>query len=254
MDSRICRLSFREAAIAIADLLMPRLCVVCGRKLLLRERHLCTECLADLPLTRFSLRRDNPMSAAFNEMIQREINADGEGGYEPFCHAASLIFYSGGSPYKNIPRKLKYGRNFAEGEHFARMLGRELAASPLFADADAIVPVPLHRARRRQRGYNQAEVIARAIAREMAGAKLVCKKLKRVKRTESQTRLQKGERYANVKSAFVAKAFDPMPKHVLLVDDVYTTGATLCACQRALRKVLPPEVRISAATLAFVGG
>ena len=168
---RLMGISVAEALRAVADIAMPRTCVVCGRKLLLRERHICTECEIGLPLTYFSRQRDNPMATAFNSMIQSEIDSAGEdASYEPFSYAGSLLFYSGSSPYKNIPRRLKYGRDFSEGRHFAAMLGRELAASPLFADVDAVVPVPLHRARKWRRGYNQAEVIARAVAKELGPA------------------------------------------------------------------------------------
>ena len=281
MDARIYKLGIREAARAVADLVMPRVCIVCARPLLLREEHICTTCLADLPLTRFSALRNNPMALYFNDLVQKEIDAEGV-GHEPFCYAAALIFYSGESPYRHIPKGLKYGRNFGEGRFFARMLGRELAASPLFADVDAILPVPLHRGRLRERGYNQAEVIARALAEELPSAAVYTSVIKRVRRTRTQTALSPQGRYANVKSAFVAeiagfgkgprpcrKIFRALskggsdrhgetdkagfPKHILLVDDVFTTGATLCACERAIRKVIPPSCRISAATLAFVG-
>lgn len=251
MDSRILRLSLSKAIRAMADLVMPRICVVCGRDLLLVENHICTECEAELPLTHFSRQRDNPMAEAFNSMIQREIEA-GEEGFEPFSYATALIYYSGSSAYKNIPRELKYGRNFSEGRHFAKMLGRELASSALFADVDVIVPVPLHWVRRWKRGYNQAEVIAKSVAREMGGISVRSGLVRRVRYTKTQTKLHKSKRYSNVENAFVAKRCSPAPKHILLVDDVFTTGSTLCACERALRKVFPAETRISAATLAFV--
>lgn len=250
MDSRILKLSLGKAIRAMADLVMPRLCVVCGSNLLLVEDHICAECEAELPLTHFARQRNNPMSEAFNSMIQKEIEA-GEERFEPFGYAAALIFYSGSSAYKNIPRGLKYGRNFDEGRHFAKMLGRELASSVLFADVDMIVPVPLHRARRWRRGYNQAEIIAKCIAMEM-GLDGVRSLIKRVRHTKTQTKLHRARRYFNVKSAFVAHGCSPAPKHILLVDDVFTTGATLCACERALREVFSAGTRISVATLAFV--
>ena len=273
MDKRFRRLSLRSAALAVADLVMPRVCVVCGRKLILKEKHICTACEADLPLTHFSLIRDNPMAQSFNALIQREIDVRDEchseqreeSAPEPFSYAAALIFYSSGSPYKNIPRALKYHRNFGAGRHFAAMLGRELAASPLFADVDLVVPVPLHAARRWNRGYNQAEIIAGEVTRTMAearkapGPEMDARLLRRVRRTRTQTRLGKDLRYANVRTAFAAKAPAERPRHILLVDDVFTTGATLCASERALREALDsafgPEggIRISAATLACVG-
>ncbi len=262
MDKRLEGISLRMALRSVADLAMPRTCVVCGRKLLLREEHICTECEIGLPFTFFAKQRDNPMALAFNSMIQREIESAGEdASYEPFSFADSLIFYSGGSPYKNIPMRLKYGRDFAEGRLFAAMLGRDMASSPLFCDVDAVVPVPLHRMRRWRRGYNQAEVIAKAVAGEL-GVRVEASLIKRVRSTRTQTRLQRSQRYANVKSAFTADCSTlGKCRHLLLTDDVFTTGATLCACERALRAALidsfgPEEgrrKRISAATLAYVG-
>lgn len=273
MDSRIASISLQSAALGVADLVLPRSCVVCGRTLLLRERHICTECAADLPRTFFAGMRDNPMARAFNALVERDLQL--EPVSQPYSYAAALLFYRGDSPYKNIPMRLKYARTFGEGRHFARMLGRDLAASPLFADVDAVIPVPLHWARRWHRGYNQAEVIARGIAEELAGSgggpaacavPVMPRVLKRVHRTRTQTLLDAVGRYDNVKSAFVAdrKRLQEMPGtplHLLLVDDVFTTGATLLACERALRRglaeLLGPDtasrVRISVATLAYVG-
>lgn len=293
MDTRISQISLRSAALSVADLVLPRVCVVCGRTLLLRETHVCTACAADLPRTFFAGQRDNPMAVAFNALVERELGGsqgmDTPSGacslpaldYQPYSYAAALFFYRGDSPYSQIPQAVKYGRNFEAGRHFARMLGRELAASSLFADVDAILPVPLHWVRRWRRGYNQAEVISRGIAEELKGGAeasgspappVLTRVLKRVRRTRTQTRLDAGGRYANVHSAFVAdgKALASTkipadqagrPPHLLLVDDVFTTGATLLACERALRRALTetlgPEaassIRISVATLAYVG-
>ena len=279
MDARISQISLRSAALSVADLVLPRVCIVCGRTLLLSETHLCTACAADLPRTFFAGLRENPMAVGFNAMVERELGAlvDTPSGVcsplasQPYSYAAALFYYRGDSPYSLIPQALKYGRNFEAGRHFARMLGRELAGSPLFADVDAVIPVPLHWLRRWRRGYNQAEVIARGVAEELE-APVLTGVLRRVRRTRTQTRLDAAGRYGNVRSAFVADGRSLASRlaaavspnhlgHLLLVDDVFTTGATLLACERALRAGLAaafgPEnasrIRISVATLAYVG-
>ena len=272
MDARISHISLRSAALSVADLVLPRVCIVCGRTLLLSETHLCTACAADLPRTFFAGVRENPMAVGFNAMVERELGVDtpDEAGSlpatQPYSYAAALFYYRGDSPYSLIPQALKYGRNFEAGRYFARILGSELARSPLFDDVDYVIPVPLHWVRRWRRGYNQAEVIARGIAEELE-VPMLTGVLRRVRRTRTQTRLDAAGRYGNVRSAFLAdgsalvSSGNRMPHHLLLVDDVYTTGATLLASERALRAALVqdfgPEtasrIRISLATLAYVG-
>ena len=273
VDRRIRTVNLQLALRALADLALPRVCVVCGRPLLLYEEHLCTCCRADLPLTWFWDLRHNPMSESFNALIQETIDR-----YEPFSLAAALFYYSG--PYRNITRALKYHRNFAAGRFFAKILGRKISSSLLFGRVqrqdsfaplgmtgeglvmtggapavDLVVPVPLHWTRKLRRGYNQADIIARGVAAELA-VPACCRLLVRRRLTRSQTHLDPEQRRANVASAFavrpgVLKRLHP--RHILLVDDVYTTGATLLACHRALRAALGPEVHISVATLAYVG-
>lgn len=247
MDKRLQRLTLAGAATSLADLLMPRTCIACGRTLNAHERFLCLPCNADLPLARFESLSHNPMAVKYNERIN-ESACD----YEQFQFAATLFIYDDYSAYVNIPRNLKYHRGFAEGRHFASILGRSLAKSELFADVDLVVPVPLHWTRRLKRGYNQAEIIARSIASEM-GRPIDPKLLIRHRRTHTQTEMSLEEKAGNVAGAFRLRRGDlPDVRHILLVDDVFTSGSTLCACHDALRRVYPPEVRISAATLAVV--
>ena len=138
------------------------------------------------------------------------------------------------------------------------MLGKRLASSEAFQDVDMVIPVPLHWTRKWKRGYNQAEVIASAVA-ESLGAPMRTDILKRCKRTSTQTKVEVEEKRKNVSDAFAAvipSSADISPdevRHLLIVDDVFTTGSTLFACFVALRSIFPPSVRISVATLGFVG-
>lgn len=245
---------------AAGEILLPRQCITCGRRLLLEEKHLCLECLADLPQTYFWTMSHNPMADRFNENIQKDIETDEDDGlHERYAYAAALFFYHSEAQYRLIPYQIKYHGNIRAGRYFGRMLGNRLASSVLFEDVDMVVPVPLHWTRKWKRGYNQAEVIAGAVA-EALGAPMRTDLLRRRKRTTTQTRMEVEDKRKNVADAFVSTpsladiAAQDGIRHLLLIDDVFTTGATLHACFAALRTVLPASVRISVATLGFVGG
>lgn len=220
---------------------MPRVCLVCGRELNLRERFLCLPCSMDLPLTRYETWEHNPMADKYNLRINQSLSgspfsvsldpvtvtpdlvaatsdlvavtsdlvtatsglvavtSDPIGGLpEPYQRATALFFYRRGSGYDRITQSLKYGRNFAAGRHFAALLGELLRESPLFSDVDLVVPVPLHWTRRLRRGYNQAEVIAREIARSLSASPspsrvaFAPRLLRRVRHTKTQTRVSSG--------------------------------------------------------------
>ena len=231
----------------LLDLLMPRGCLVCGRILGAREHYLCIHCAADLPLTYYWEYVHNPMANEFNALLER---FRGPGEAMAYVPAAALLFYHHENPYKHIPKALKYGGDLPAGRYFATRLGRYLASYQAFADVDVVIPVPLHWWRRYRRGYNQAQVIAAALAREL-GATLRTDILFRIRRTGTQTRLDAEARLSNVRGVFrVRKRLTA--KHILLVDDTFTTGATLSACYFALRAALGPEVRFSIATLSVV--
>ncbi len=245
---------------AAGEILLPRQCITCGQRLLLEEKHLCLECLADLPQTYFWTMSHNPMADRFNENIQKDIETDEDDGlHERYAYAAALFFYHSEAQYRLIPYQIKYHGNIRAGRYFGRMLGNRLASSELFEDVDMVVPVPLHWTRKWKRGYNQAEVIAGAVA-EALGAPMRTDLIKRRKRTTTQTRMEVEDKRKNVAEAFVSTpsladiAAQEGIRHLLLIDDVFTTGATLHACFVALRTVLPASVRISVATLGFVGG
>ncbi len=240
---------------AAGDLLLPRKCIVCGRKLILHEKHLCMYCLADLPLTRFWNWSHNPMADKFNEVLEKslvEAFYRGEGRYERYAYACALFFYDTEGEYRHITQQIKYLGNMQAGRFFGRKLGHKLAESPLYQDVDCIIPVPLHWRRKWKRGYNQAEVIAEGVASVM-GVPLRTDILRRTRNTRTQTQLDVESKGRNVKGAFEAFEMATGCRHILLIDDIFTTGATMHACFEALREHIPGEVRISVATLGFVG-
>lgn len=235
---------------AAADLLLPRVCVVCGRKLYLDEEHLCLMCWAELPLTHFWERSHNPMADKFNGLIETVLD-----GRERYVYAAALFFYDGAGTFRRIPHQLKYHADLNLGRRFGRLLGQKLKLAEHFSDADAVIPVPLHWTRKWKRGYNQAEIIAAEVAKEL-GIEMRTDILKRIRRTKTQTKVNPEEKSKNVRGAFEASCRTLNGRrlhHVILLDDVFTSGATLHNCFLALRSALPVCVRISIATLGYVG-
>lgn len=239
MDRRIKEISLKSSLSAIADLAMPRVCVVCGTPLIPQERHICMNCLADMPLTHFETMSHNPMADKFNSKVTDT----------RYCSAAALYYYREEAGYKNISQALKYHRNFSAGEFFGRMLGEKLTAAPAFKDVDMVMPVPLHWTRKWKRGYNQAEIIADVVSRTL-DCRMDSKSLTRTRRTSSQTKMSGQDKDTNVASAFLCRPVTAL--HILIIDDVFTSGATLAACHEAIRTACPASTRISVATLAFV--
>jgi ComF family protein len=204
------------------------------------------------------------MADKFNSLIERGLDGYLVGGrLERYAFAVALFFYDGQGDFRKITQQLKYHADLGIGRDFGRMLAHRIDDARHFEDVDVIIPVPLHWTRLWKRGYNQAEVIAGAIA-EHLGVDLRTDILKRSRRTRTQTKVDPARKSENVKGAFVVNksSLDLSQKlvgeagyrHILLVDDVFTSGSTLHNCFLALRTVFPPDVRISIATLGFVGG
>lgn len=238
---------------AAGDLLLPRNCIVCGKNLYLDEKFLCLRCLVNFPFTHHWKEMHNGLSSRFNAGIQRHQERKGFNQVEKYAYGAALFFYQEESDYRHITQTLKYQRNIPAGYFFSEMLAKKISEAEWFNDIDTIIPVPLHWTRRWRRGYNQAEIIAYSIGLTL-NVNVRTDILIRSRRTKTQTKLKGVEKARNVSGAFKIKISDPGNiKHILLVDDVFTTGSTLLACFEALREVFPPSVRISVATLAFVG-
>lgn len=220
----------------------PRRCGVCGGFLDTEERYVCAECLKDMPLTYFWSWRANPAE----QILWARTYLEG---------VVSLFYYSRDNDYKELLHAVKYGGNVATGRWLGRILGEKMreAAYPM---PDVIVPVPLHWRRQWKRGYNQAEVIARGISEGLSGdIPVLTDILRRVRYSTSQTRMSVGSKWENVSDSFVlidnrTAAERLSGRHVLLVDDVLTTGATAEACWDALRVI--PDIRVSYASIAFV--
>jgi len=234
--------SFFSCLLGLRDLFFPRRCIVCGRFLPPDRQDICSACLEGLPLT---YQWDIVQNAAFERLARRfEIEA-----------AACLFFFGAESDYRKIVYGIKYGGRRRLGRQMGFLLGEQLAAKREFRRCDAVVPVPLHPLRRWKRGYNQAEEIARGVAAAL-GIPLETRLLRRKRRTKTQTRLRGAEKTKNVQGAFgirpdrAGECRENGIRHLLLIDDVLTSGSTLAACAAPLRNA---GFRISCATLAFAG-
>lgn len=224
--------------LSLVHLFFPRQCVVCGASLREGEEAVCMKCNAEMPRTGYHLREDNPVERMF-------------WGKVPLEHATSYFFYHKGSDFRRIVHLLKYGGRRDLGEVMGRFMAAELLVAGFFDGVDVIVPVPLHPHRQRERGYNQSECIARGVS-VVTAIPVDAAAVLRTKHTETQTRKSSCERWENVKGIFSlcrAEAF--AGKHVLIIDDVLTTGATVTACADAFRGV--EGVRVSILTLAVAG-
>ena len=219
----------------LTDLLFPRLCVVCGDRLIDQEQWICLNCLHHIPRTNFHLAVDNPVARIFYGRVQIE-------------HATSFFYFSKGSKYQTLLHNLKYKGMKELGAEIGKHFAIDLMHSPGFSSIDIVCPVPLHPNKERKRGYNQSWWIASGIAKQM-NKELNADNLKRVTATETQTRKSRFERWQNVEGIFeLTNPEEFFGKHVLLIDDVVTTGSTLEACANAI--VSATDAKVSIATLA----
>ncbi|HZL11037.1 MAG TPA: phosphoribosyltransferase family protein [Prolixibacteraceae bacterium] len=219
----------------LTELLFPRLCVTCGDKLIEQEQYICLNCLHHIPRTNYHLQPDNPVSQLFYGRVQIEF-------------ATSFFYFSKGSKYQTLLHNLKYKDMKELGEEIGKHFGIDLLKSSDFSSVDVICPVPLHPQKEKKRGYNQSWWIASGMARQMQ-KELSADNLKRVTATETQTRKSRFERWQNVEGIF--ELTDPEAfagKHILLIDDVVTTGSTLEACAQTI--LSRTDARVSIATLA----
>ena len=227
---------------AILDLVAPRACPVCGCRLAVGEKAICTSCNMMLPRTDFAEHAlNNNMAQLFWGRIKRIQRAAAWIYYEPQTEVDHLLF------------ALKYRNHPEYGEYLGNIMANEMKNHGFFDGIDCILPIPLAKARQRKRGYNQSEELARGIALA-TGLPIVTNAVKRITFDKSQTRLNRQQRMENVENTFVCTHnhdIDLQGKHLLLVDDVVTTGATIAACAQEL---LPYQYAgISILSLGFAG-
>jgi ComF family protein len=216
-------------------LLYPKLCLVCESSLLGNEDILCTPCRHSLPLTHFHLSEGNPVEQIF-------------WGRLPVHRATSLLYFDKGSAYNRLIHHLKYQGRKDVGLFLGKLLGSAILSSSL-SSIDYIVPVPLHRAKLHRRGFNQSQIIAEGVG-EMLGVEVLTDILSRKVYTPTQTLRKRYDRWKNVEGIFECKHQDIINrKHILLIDDVITTGATMEAAGSVLYSA--GDVLLSVAAVCY---
>ncbi len=220
----------------LLDLISPRLCVVCGNRLAVTEEVVCSKCYLHLPRTDFDNDLyENVMAKLFWGQIKLE-------------KATALFYYEAHAETAKILYELKYKNHPEIGVVMGRMMAKELMRSGLFDDIDAIVPVPLAKKREWQRGYNQSLELAKGVS-EVTGLPIANLVIRRTKFVGSQTQRGRWERNENVAHVFELVDENISGQHLLLIDDVVTTGATVIACAKEMQKA--SNVKISVLALGF---
>lgn len=214
------------------SLIFPRVCQSCRTPLLKGEQTICTKCIATLPYTRYWEYNDNPVAQKF-------------WGQVDIVAATSLLHFRKGTKIRKLVHLLKYKGNTDVGYKLGLLLGSNIKQNSHFSDVDIVVAVPLHPKKQKKRGYNQSDFIADGVA-EALGATPMPNLIRRKQNNETQTRKNRVERYQNVRSIFeVLEPSLAAGKHILIVDDVITTGATVESCAAELLSSTSCKVSIA---------
>lgn len=219
---------------SFTNLIFPNLCVACNVALSGNEQFVCSKCLSSLPFTNFWEHKNNPVEEVFWGRVHLE-------------NAASMVFFEKGSAFQKILHQLKYRNNPDIGIHIGKYFGNKLL-NTAYCNIDIIIPVPLHRSRFKKRGYNQSEKIAEGLG-FVFKKPAVNQVIKRSKATKTQTSKSRFERWQNVEGVFdVVDKSILVNKHILVVDDVITTGATSESLITEILKI--PGTKVSFVALA----
>jgi ComF family protein len=217
------------------SLFYPQVCCACGNSLYRNEEIICSFCRFHLPKTNFHKQLENPLSKTFWGRVKLE-------------NVGAYFYFSKGSKVQHLMHQFKYRGRYDIGVYLGRLYGSELRQEDAFRDIEMVIPVPLHPDKLRKRGYNQSEKIAEGLAKSME-ITMEPGILIRTYASATQTRKSRFSRWENVKEIFEITHPEKIAgKHLLLVDDVITTGATIEACATHLLGV--EGTRLSVVSLA----
>jgi ComF family protein len=221
---------------SLLHLVFPHVCEGCGTDLISAQHRLCTRCLHQLPQTHFHLIPHNPIEKIFWGRI-------------PVLNATSFCYFSKGSMLQHLMHQFKYKGEKDLGFYLGNLMGHAFKLTSRFASVDALIPLPLYASREKKRGFNQATILCEGIA-SVLEKPVLSSVVSRVTATETQTHKNRVERWKNMEGRFEVENGGMLDhKHVLLVDDVITTGATLEACGASLLRAA--SLQLSIATLCF---
>ena len=223
--------------LSLLHLVYPEQCLVCDKEISIQEKHLCSFCTQNISHTNFHLLEE---ASSMDKLFWGRVKVE-----NTYAH----IFFEKNKTSQDILFSLKYKNNSDIGVFFGKQIGETLKTQELYSTIDAVIPIPLHPKKQFIRGYNQSEALAKGICSSFL-KRLDINTVKRTRHSESQTKKSRFQRWDNVNDIFKIKRTIENYKHILLVDDVITTGSTLESIIVALRK-RNPELQISVATLAI---
>ncbi len=223
----------KNYADGLFHLFFPHHCIGCAAPLP-KQHLLCAPCLASLPHTNLFSVAGNPLERQFYGRVE-------------LANAGAAFYFTKHSTMQQLFFALKYKGVKEVGEFLGIEIAKEISKSPLYRDVDLIVPLPLNIRKERIRGYNQAELIARSLARQL-GIPMQTHAIERTTFTKTQTHKDRLHRWQTMERVFVVKNADALAnKHILLIDDIVTTGATLESCALAIKAVEGTTVSLACA-------
>jgi ComF family protein len=229
-------IALKEIKESFLHLLFPHVCSGCGSDIISRENELCMQCVVQMPETKFHCYPNNPVEKVFSGRLS-------------IANATAQYYFTKESLMQHLMHQIKYRGNTELGKQLGRLIGKDLQQTDRFNEVDALIPLPLFPAREKRRGYNQATILCEGIA-EVMSKEILKDVIVRIQHTETQTKKGRVERWQNMEGKF--ELINPEKirnKHILLVDDVITTGATLEACGQELLKAT--DTKLSIAALCF---